>query len=128
MSVNGRLSSESDPAVMRVRTIKVLSGAVSCGYSSGCRGTGSGSLGKSDVKTLTGCVDEQPGPKYVLIGPEIKTSVLNSSRWDSQCRILPGFLDILFRYVASYFQTESSSYADKQLGDIREQSDHCAPQ
>jgi hypothetical protein len=128
--VNGRLSSESDPAVMRVRTIKVLSGACTpADTPPETRGTGSGSLGKSDVKTLTGCVDEQPGPKYVLIGPENK---------DVRAQLEPmGFtVQNLARFLGHSVSIRGELFAEqnpplmriKQLGDIRELSDHCAPQ
>ena len=126
VSVKGRLSSESDPAVMRVRTIKVLSGACTPPET---HGTGSGSLGKSDFKTLTGCVDEQPGPKYVLIGPERKEiraqlepigfTVQNFSRFLGHSVSINGEL---------FSEQNPPLMRIKQLGDIKQLSDHCAPE
>jgi len=126
VSVNGRLSSAGEPVTMRVRSIKALSGACASAESGGSELTG---LGKSDVKTLTGCVDEQPGPKYVLIGPEKR---------EIRAQLEPiGFTVQLFaKFVGHSVSVHGELFAErnprlmriKQLSDIKELSDRCAPQ
>ena len=126
VSVNGRLSSESDPAVLHVRSIKALSGACTPPET---RDTGSASLGKSDLKTITGCVDEQPGPKYVLIGPEKKEVRAQLEPVGFPVQNLARFLGHSVSIHGELFSEQNPPLMRiKQFGDIRELSDHCAPQ
>ena len=126
VSVKGRRSSAGEPAVMHVRTIKALSG--SCA-SPGTGGSESTRLGKSELKTLTGCVDEQPGPQYVLIGPEKR---------EIRAQLEPsGFAVQLFaRFVGRSVSIRGDVFGERnpplmrirQFSDIKELSDRCAPQ
>jgi hypothetical protein len=126
VSVSGRLSSESDPAVMHVRSIKALSGACTPSES---RDTGSASLGKSDFKTMTGCIDEQPGPKYVLIGPENKEVRAQLEPTGFTVQNLASFLGHSVSIRGELFSEQNPPLMRiKQLGDVKALSDHCAPQ
>jgi hypothetical protein len=126
VSVNGRMSSAGEPPVMRVRTIKALSGSCTSAESGGSEVA---RLGKSDVKTLTGCVDEQPGPKYILIGPEKR---------EIRAQLEPiGFeLQLFARFLGHSVSIHGEVFAErnppllriKQLSDIKELSNRCAPQ
>lgn len=126
VSVNGRLSSDGEPVVIRVRAIKALSGACTPPET---RGSESAAIVKADIKTLTGCVDEQPGPKYMLIGPEkreiraelepIGFTVQNFARFLGHSVSIHGEL---------FLQRNPPLMRIKQLDDIRDLSARCTPQ
>jgi hypothetical protein len=68
--VTGSLNTESDPPIMNVKRIKRL--ASYCAPEALATPTGPAiePTTLSRVKTETGCVDEQPGPRYVLRGDQ----------------------------------------------------------
>lgn len=122
--VKGRLSSGNEPAVMRVRIIKALPGP--------CAPAGAnapGATGKSETKTLRGCIDEQPGSKYVLLSAETR---------EVRARLEPAGFPVqnLARFVGHSVSIRGDALSDqsppllriKQFGDIHELADHCAPQ
>lgn len=124
VSVKGRLTSDSDPAVMRVRTIKALSGPCALPETSQVR---TAVTGKSEVKTLTGCIDEQPGSRYTLIGAEKREvrAELEAIGFAAQ-----NFARFLGHSVSIRGEVLSDRTPPliriKAMGDIKELSDHCA--
>lgn len=125
VSLKGRLMSENQPAILRVRTIKALSGS--------CAATETPQhqpivTGKFEVKTLTGCIDEQPGPKYILIGPEQR---------DLRAELEPiGFAVQNFaRFLGHSVSVRGEVFSNrtpplmriKALSEIKDLADRCSP-
>ena len=125
VSVKGRLISESDPAVMRVTNIKALSGP--CAPAESVQGQ-TVVTGRSEVKTLTGCIDEQPGSRYTLIGAEKR---------EVRAELEPvGFAVQNFaRFLGHSVSIRGDLFTDrtpplmriKAMRDIKEVADRCAP-
>ena len=123
VTVQGRLSSGSEPPVMRVKTIKELAGACS-----GPGETRKQASGKTVMITLTGCMDEQPGPKYVLLAPDTAEPI---------AELEPAGFEVqnLARFVGHSVSVRGERGTDrtppvlriKQFADVKNVADQCVP-
>ena len=125
VSVKGRQMSESEPVVLRVRTIKALSGPCAPPES----GQGQTAVtGRSEVKTLTGCVDEQPGSRYTLIGAEKREVRAELEAMGFAVQNFARFLGHTVSIRGEVFPDRTPPLMRiKALGDIKEVAARCAP-
>lgn len=124
VTLKGLLMSDSHPVLLHVKTIKALSGSCSSTETPQHQST---VAGKVEVKTLTGCIDEQPGPKYILIGPETR---------DLRAELEPvGFPLVNFaRFLGHSVSVRGELFSSrtpplmriKALSEIKDLADHCS--